>query len=86
MAQSIITLSSFTGVKRTDFFEQDGVWFVHANNQVYQVSSKVEGRITSTDVWMGQGEEALTQMRAYSNDMTIYIDPVGHKVRFVMAQ
>ena len=86
VAQSIITLSSFTGVKRTDFFEQDGVWFVHANNQVYQVSSKVECRITSTDVWMGQGEEALTQMRAYSNDMTIYIDPVGHKVRFVMAQ
>ena len=72
-------------MKRTDFFEQDGVWYVNANNRVYQVSTEAHYRIISTDAWF-EGEDAMTQMRAYSNDMTIYVDPIGHRVRFVTSK
>lgn len=85
VALSIITLDAISGVKRTDFFEQDGVWYVNANNRVYQVSTEAHYRIISTDAWF-EGEDAMTQMRAYSNDMTIYVDPIGHRVRFVTSK
>ncbi|MBQ8852184.1 MAG: S-layer homology domain-containing protein [Oscillibacter sp.] len=79
-------LSSVSGVKRSDFFEKDGVWYVNAKGTVYQVSSKVEGYIKATDTWFTQTEsdKRLAAIRAFSDDMTVYVDPIGHKVRVIV--
>lgn len=85
VAAGVVELSSVSGVKRSDFFEKDGVWYVNAKGTVYQVSSRVEGYIKATDSWFTQESGRLEAIRAFSNDMTVYIDPVGHKVRVIAA-
>ncbi len=84
VAAGVISLESVSGVKRADFFQKDGAWYVNAKGTVYQVSSKVEGYIKATDTWFTQEQNRLEAIRAFSNDMTVHIDPVGHKVRVIV--
>lgn len=79
VAANVFMLDEVTGVKRSDFFQDGGKWYVNAKGTVYLVSSKVEGYIRNTGSWIS----SLDDIRAYSNDMTLYIDPVGHRVRII---
>ena len=79
VAANVFMLDEVTGVKRSDFFQDGGKWYVNARGTVYLVSSKVEGYIRNTGSWIS----SLDDIRAYSNDMTLYIDPVGHRVRII---
>lgn len=85
VAAGIVELTPISGVKRADFFEKDGLWYVNANGTVYPVSARVEGYIKATGEWFRQKEsERLAAIRAFSNDMTVYLDPVGKKVRIIV--
>ena len=86
LAAGIVDLTEIRGVKRSDFFEKDSLWYVKADGKVYQVSSNVEGYIKATDAWFTQESGRLEAIRAYSNDLTIYIDPVGEKVRIIVCR
>jgi len=84
VAAGVVELTGVSGVKRSDFFEKEGVWYVNAKGTVYQVASQVEGYIKVTGTWFTQDEGRLAAIRAYSNDMTVYVDPVGDKVRVIV--
>ena len=58
---------------------------VNAGGKVYQVSNKVACYNTTTKVWF-TGDDPLYQIRAYSDDLTIYVDPYGEKVRVITTQ
>ena len=58
---------------------------VNAGGKVYQVSNKVVCYNTTTKVWF-TGDDPLYQIRAYSDDLTIYVDPYGEKVRVITTQ
>lgn len=59
--------------------------YVNAGGKVYQVSNKVVCYNTTTKVWF-TGDDPLYQIRAYSDDLTIYVDPYGEKVRVITPQ
>lgn len=86
VAAGVVELTGISGVKRSDFFEKDGVWYVNAKGTVYPVSSKVECYNPSIKEWFPAGSEGLTAIRQYSNNMTVYVDPIGDKVRIITAQ
>lgn len=79
----MVQLTAIGGIERSDFFERDDIWYVNANGAVYQVSDKVEGYVKATESWFTQQADRLSAIRAYANDMTIYLDPVGNKVRVI---
>lgn len=83
--RSRVTLEAVEGVSRSDFFVSNGASYVNAGGKVYQVSNKVVCYNTTTKVWF-TGEDPLYQIRAYSNDLTIYVDPYGEKVRVITTQ
>lgn len=80
-----ITLEAVEGVSRSDFFVSNGASYVNAGGKVYQVSNKVVCYNTTTKVWF-TGDDPLYQIRAYSDDLTIYVDPYGEKVRVITTQ
>lgn len=86
LAAGIVELTEIRDVKRSDFFQQDDLWYVNANGTVYQVSSKVEGYIKSANSWFTQESGRLDAIRAYSDDMTVYVDPVGEQVRVIVCR
>lgn len=53
---------------------------------MYQVSIKVACVNTTSKVWFIPGDDPLYQIRAYSDDLTIYVDPYGEKVRVITTQ
>jgi len=79
----VVELTAVSGVRRTDFFEADGVWYVSAGGSVYPVSPEVEGYIAATGSWFTQTEDRLAAIRAYSDNLTIHLDPIGHRVRII---
>lgn len=84
LAAGTISLTEIRGVKRSDYFQQDGTWYVRANGTVYPVADQVEGYIKATSTWFTQSTGRLEAIRAYSDDMTVYVDPVGGKVRVIV--
>lgn len=83
--RSRVTLEAVEGVSRSDFFVSNGASYVNAGGKVYQVSNKVACYNTTTKVWF-TGDDPLYQIRAYSDDLTIYVDPYGEKVRVITTQ
>lgn len=83
--RSRVTLEAVEGVSRSDFFVSNGASYVNAGGKVYQVSNKVVCYNTTTKVWF-TGDDPLYQIRAYSDDLTIYVDPYGKKVRVITTQ
>ena len=89
--RDVVELTSVKKVVPTDFFERDGLHYVTAGGKTYQVSNEVEcyRQVTnnrfSKDNWLRQstGEARLEACKAYSDEMTLYIDPVGEQVRII---
>lgn len=85
VAAGLAQLTALSGVKRSDFFEKDGMWYVTVKGTVYPVAEQVETCIRSSGIWFDRNKDPLSAVRAYSNDMTVYIDSVGKKVRIIRA-
>ena len=74
-------------VTPADFFEQNGRYYVNAKGRTYQVADQVECYKTAVDSWFSEetGVERLRACIAFSSDLTVYVDPIGNKVRIVTA-
>lgn len=74
-------------VTPADFFEQNGRYYVNAKGRTYQVADQVECYKTAVDSWFSEetGVERLRACIAFSSDLTVYVDPIGDKVRIVTA-
>ncbi len=79
-ASNVVQLTAVSGVRRADFFQDGGQWYIRAGENVYPVADEVHGYIRATKKWFSQDPEAI---RAYSDNMTVYIDPIGEKVRII---
>lgn len=90
---SIVPLTEVKGVKPGDFFTSQDAQYVTAGGRTYHVATDVEccrssGGSRVIDVtWLSQetGAARLTAIKAYSDDLTIYVDPVGQQVRVIKA-
>lgn len=91
--KAIVQLTEVKGVKPSDFFDSQGVSHVTVNGRTYKVASDVEccrnvsGSRSDSSDWLKQdtGAQRLSAIKAYSNDLTIYVDPVGQQVRIIKA-
>jgi len=79
-ASNVVSLTAIHHVGRADFYLDGGVWYIRAEGKVYPVAHEVHGYIRATKKWFSQDPEAI---RAYSDNMTVYIDPMGGKVRII---
>jgi hypothetical protein len=92
-AKAIIQLTEIKNVKPSDFFDNQGVTYVNANGRSYRVADDVlcyrntDADRTSVSNWFSQttGTERLNACKAFSENLTIYVDPIGEKVRIVAA-
>ena len=90
---AIIKLTEVKNVKSSDFFTSQDGQYVTTGGQTYRVASDVEcchsdggSRPTSVSWLTGEtGADRLNAIRAYSDDLTIYVDPVGRQVRIIKA-
>ncbi|MEA4932849.1 MAG: S-layer homology domain-containing protein, partial [Lawsonibacter sp.] len=91
--RSVINLTEVKNVSPSDFFQSQGINYVTVGGKTYQVSDSVEcyrnisSNKFSEDNWFKQttGQARLTACKAYSSDLTIYVDPIGEQVRIVAA-
>ena len=83
---SIVELSEYQ-VSPADFFERDGRYYVTVKGRTYAVADSVECYKTATKSWFDQedGMDRLRACLAFSSKLTVYIDPIGDKVRIVTA-
>ena len=83
---SIVQLSEYQ-VSPADFFERDGRYYVTVKGRTYAVADSVECYKTATKSWFDQedGMDRLRACLAFSSKLTVYIDPVGDKVRIITA-
>lgn len=89
----IVELTAVKGVKPSDIFESQGQNYVTVGGKTYLIASDVEcyHKVAddrgSPDNWFTQatGQERLDACKAYSKDLTIYVDPVGQQVRVIQA-
>ena len=83
---SIVELSEYQ-VSPADFFERDGRYYVTVKGRTYAVADSVECYKTATKSWFDQedGMDRLRACLAFSSKLTVYIDPVGDKVRIITA-
>ena len=86
-AASVIELTELKKVSPTDFFENQGTFYLRSGSKTYQVSDKVECYKAATKSWFTEdsGADRLAACKAFSNDLTVYLDPIGEKVRIVVA-
>ncbi len=82
--KSSFTLKKLGTVARTDFFQSQGKWYVTVNRVVYEVAEDVQAFNGDTKSWF-TGEDVFSTVRAYSNRLTLYSDPIGNKVRILVA-
>ena len=93
MIRSVIELTQVKNVAPSDFFVSQGVQYVNAGGRTYRVADDVEcyrnigSNRFSEENWFTQktGEDRLNACKAFSSDLTVYVDPVGEKVRVVAA-
>lgn len=88
--QNVSKLTEIKNVKPSDFFESQGVYHVTVGGRTYRVSDNVEccrGRdigYPGQETWLtGTGVERLTAIRAYSDNLTIYLDSISQQVRVI---
>ena len=79
---SIVELSEYQ-VSPSDFFDRDGRYYVTVKGRTYAVADSVECYKTATKSWFDQedGMDRLRACLAFSSKLTVYIDPIGDKVR-----
>ena len=92
--RSINKLTEVKNVKPSDFFESQGSPHVTVNGRTYRVADDVEcfrnqsgSNRYSEDNWLtdSTGSSRLASIKSYSNNLTIYLDPVGQQVRVIAA-
>lgn len=91
--RAAVDLTEIKGVSPTNIFESQGLTYVTVGGKTYRVSDDVEcyrnigSNQFSEDNWFKQptGQERLNACKAYSKDLTIYVDPVGEQVRIIVA-
>ena len=79
-----VDLTAVKQVSRSDFFTSQGSDYVNVKGMVYPVADDVQAFNNDNKTWF-TGEDVLSAVRAYSNDLTLYVDPVGGKVRIIAA-
>ena len=86
-AVSVISLTEIKNVRPSDFFQTETGTYITVQGKTYQVSDKVECYKSATKTWFTQesGQARLNACKAFSSDLTIYVDPIGSKVRVVSA-
>ena len=82
-----VKLKEIERASAANFFEKDGRYYATIQGQTYAVADQVECYKDGTDSWFDQedGRERLNACLAFSGDLTLYIDPVGNKVRIIIA-
>ena len=93
MIRTVLQLKKVVGVTGKDFFESQGDLYVSVGGTNYRVADGVECFAGQTEKpgasgsWFTQGsaKERVNAMKAYSNEMVLYIDPVGQQVRVIAA-
>ena len=82
-----VKLKEIEHASAANFFEKDGRYYATIQGQTYAVADQVECYKDGTDSWFDQedGRERLNACLAFSGDLTLYIDPVGNKVRIIIA-
>ena len=92
--RATVELTEIENVSPSDFFTSQGVTYVTAGGKTYRVADDVEccrasgnSRRPEDTTWFTQetGEARLSACKAFSSDLTIYVDPVGQRVRVVEA-
>lgn len=86
-AAAVVELKKVEDVSSADFFTSQGITYVNAGGSVYRVAEAVECYKTATKSWFSgnSGAERLAACKAFSADLTVYVDPVGQQVRIVTA-
>lgn len=84
---SVVELTKVTGVSPSDFFARNGRTYVTVKGVTYLVADNVECYKSDSKSWFTEktGSDRLTACKAFSSELTIYVDPVGQKVRVVTA-
>ena len=87
-AASVIELTELKNVSSGDIFVSQGVTYVNAGGKTYRVADDVECYKQATREWFKQesGADRLAACKAFSSDLTIYVDPIGEKVRIIVAK
>ncbi len=86
-AAAVTTLTEIKNVSPRDFFQSGGIDYVNAGGKTYQISTEVECYRSDSKDWFTQttGEARLAAVKAFSSDLTVYVDPIGSKVRVIEA-
>ena len=85
---NIRRLRELDGVDFSDFFQQDGSWYVEAEGDEYRVSDQVQIHLTESDLWLS-GEAGLATVLADGYDLTLYYDraaTAGGQIRVIVAE
>lgn len=86
-AASVVALNEIKKVTPGSFFTSQGITYVNAGGKTYRVADDVECYKAATKEWFKQesGPDRLAACKAFSSDLTVYVDPVGEKVRIIVA-
>ena len=84
---SVVTLNKLDKLSPSDFFERDGRYYLSSGGQTYAVATDVECYNDASESWFTQktGKERFNACTAFSSDLTAYLDPIGKKVRVLVA-
>lgn len=86
-----VELTKVTGASPSDFFESQGIGYVTVGGRTYQVANDVECCYRAGEdrgySWLTQssGEDRVNACKALSDRLTLYVDPVGSRVRIIEA-
>ena len=84
---SVVSLDQIDNLSPADFFERDGRYYLSSGGQTYAVATDVECYNDASETWYTQktGKERFNACTAFSSDLTAYLDPIGKKVRILVA-
>lgn len=87
-AASVVSLTEIKNVSPSDFFVSQGVTYVSADGKNYRVWDDVLCYKNTAKTWFtgDTGAERLAACKAFSGELTVYLDPVGQRVRVVAAK
>lgn len=77
----LTTLTEIRNISRSDFYTSDGQTYVDAGGKTYLVSSEVECYNKRAKSWF----ENLNEARAFSDNLSVYYDSIGGRIRLVVA-
>ena len=81
-AAGIVTLNELKDVRRSDFYTHEGETFLNHGGKVYRVAEEVQCYNQRAKSWF----DDLASARAFSDDLTVYYDSMGGKIRLVVAK